>query len=401
VCLEAVDEAGNGNREYVTAMAELRIVRAEGGDPYLRGTTIGAQLRDPINESIDFYHRYLHRRGVDSTELQELLTPYLVAAETTFPDSMATLKGMSVGAMVPVLELFAINAFEELEPLLQSPEGGLLFLQKKEGYLAQPASPAEELADLDPEARTDSLERCSSFTVAAPGKTLIAHNEHWLAGDAANVAVIIDVPEHGVPVASPTVVCCLPAVGVNGHGGGQGIGSLTAADDKIGVPRVLVSRSSLEARDRADAVARAGLPNRAGGYGHVFGFAGGDTLAIETTGNKLSVLDGPGPHTNHYLSRQLAELAPPASEGSRARYERLGHLLEERRPSSVEDVMEIMRDHASSPQAICLHPDPQEGDEASAVMFSMVADLEAGRMWVAAGTPCELPYQEIDLTDVR
>lgn len=76
-----------------------------------------------------------------------------------------------------------------------------------------------------------------------------------------------------MPVASPTVVCCLPAVGLNAHGGAQGIGSLTAVDDGVGVPRVLVSRSSLEARNRADAIARAAMPGRAGGYGHVYGFA--------------------------------------------------------------------------------------------------------------------------------
>ena len=63
--------------------------------------------------------------------------------------------------------------------------------------------------------------------------------------------------------------------------------------------------------------------------------------------------------------------------------------------------MEILRDHGSSPQAICLHPDPAEGDEASAVLFSMVADVEAGRMWVAAGNPCEQEYVEIDLPELR
>jgi hypothetical protein len=47
-----------------------------------------------------------------------------------------------------------------------------------------------------------------------------------------------------------------------------------------------------------------------------------------------------------------------------------------------------------------LHPDPEEGDEASAVMFSMVAELEAGRMWVAPGNPCETEYEEVDLTGV-
>ncbi len=368
-------------------MSPVTVVRVE-GDPGSRGQLVGRALRDPINRSIDFYHRYLSRRGVSSEQLQELLTPYLVAAESAFPAYMATIKGMSVGAMVPVLELFAINAFAELEPLLQPEEGGMLFLQRKEGYLAPPPPPR--------------VERCSSFSVTGPGITFLGHNEHWLAGDLGNVAVVVDIPDRGgVPVASPTIVCCLPAVGMNGRGGAQGIGSLTAADDHIGVPRVLVSRYSLEASDRAEAIARAGTRSRAGGYGHVFAFAGGDAFTIETTGRELAVLDGQGPHTNHYLDPRLARLGPEPSEGSRARLARLETLLAERPPRTPQDVMAILRDHESSPQSICLHPDPTEGDEASAVMFSMVADLEAGRMWVAPGNPCEHEYEEIDLTGVR
>jgi hypothetical protein len=58
--------------------------------------------------------------------------------------------------------------------------------------------------------------------------------------------------------------------------------------------------------------------------------------------------------------------------------------------------MEILKDHGSSPQAICLHPDPAEGDEASAVMFSMVTDVRERRLWVAPGNPCETAFVEID-----
>ena len=118
----------------------VRVVNAY-GDGFTRGTHIGSELAEQIQVSVDFYHRYLDRRGVSSEELQDLLTPYLVAAETAYPDMMNVLKGMSVGAMVPILELFAINAFEELEPLLESPEGELLFLQKKEGYASAPPPP--------------------------------------------------------------------------------------------------------------------------------------------------------------------------------------------------------------------------------------------------------------------
>ena len=84
-------------------MGDIRIVRAQ-GDGFDRGIHIGKELVDLIQASVGFYHRYLDRRGVSSEQLQDLLTPYLVAAETTYPESMNVLKGMSIGAMVPILE---------------------------------------------------------------------------------------------------------------------------------------------------------------------------------------------------------------------------------------------------------------------------------------------------------
>ncbi len=368
-------------------MTGPRVVRAV-GDPSSRGEQIGRELRDQVHRSVDFYRGYLARRGVSSGRLEELLTPYLAAAETHFPSFMSVLKGMSIGATVPVLELFAINAFEELEPLLQPSDERMLFLDRKEGH----PSPA-------PASRP---ERCTSFAVTTEGTTILAHNEQWLAGDAGNVAVVVDIPDdRSVPVASPTIVCCLPAVGVNGHGVAQGIASLTASDDRVGVPRVLVSRSSLEAKDRSDAVARAGMPARSGGYGHTFAFPGGEPLVVETTGELLGIVHGPPAHTNHYLDPALAPLGPSPSRGSSARHARVAELLEERSPASVPEVMEILRDHGSRPTAICQHADPSEGDEADAVLFSMVVEVEAGRMWVAPGNPCETAFEEIDLGGLR
>jgi hypothetical protein len=368
----------------VNALGNVRVVRAE-GDPGARGQRIGHELRDLINESVDFYQRYLSRRGVSSAQLQELLTPYVVAAEAQFPRHMATIKGMSVGAMVPVLELFAINAFEELESFLES-EGDVASLQTEGDSSTSPRQ---------------RIEGCSSFSVVAPGVTLLAHNERWLAGDSGNVAVIVDLPDDGpVAVASPTIACCLPAVGLNGHRAGQGVDSLTAKGDRVGVPRVLVSRHALEARDRQDAIARASHPFRAGGYGHVFAFAGGDALTVETTAGELAALDGPGPHTNHYLDPELAGLGGPPSEGSCARLARLEQLLAELRPTTPEEAMVILRDHDHGAHAICEHPNPDDGDDAGGVLFSMVADLETGRMWVAVGNPCQNAFEEIDLTGV-
>jgi isopenicillin-N N-acyltransferase-like protein len=369
----------------MAGMGELRVVRAE-GDPAARGRQIGRRLGDLIEGSLAFYQRYFERRGVSSRELQDLLAPYLAAAEAHLPGTLATIKGMSEGAMAPVWEMFAVNAFEELEPILEPTEGHVPFLHRKEGY-SETAEPKPRLRD-----------RCSTFTVAGPGYTVLGHNEHWLAGDAGNVAVVMEMPTSGAgAVVSPTVVCCLGAVGMNEHGGAQGIQSMTASDDGVGVPRVMVSRHALESSDRLDAVRRAALPGRAGGYGHVFAFTGGDSFIVETTGKRESLLEGPGPHTNHYLDQELAQMGPKPSAGSAARYDRLIQLIEERQPSTPEGVMDILRDHEGTSQSICLHPEEGEGDEASAVLFSMVSDLESRRMWVAPGNPCTNPYEEIDL----
>ena len=187
-------------------------------------------------------------------------------------------------------------------------------------------------------------------------------------------------------------------MGLNSFGGAQGIGSVTATDDRPGVPRVLVSRRSLEASGRADAIARTTFPDRAGGYGHVFAFPGGDTFVVETTASRHAVLEGPGPHTNHYLDPSLAELAPEPSAGSLSRYARLVEAIAERKPATPEDLMSIMADHEGSAQNEFLPPEQDEGDDASAVLFSLVCDVEAGRMWVAAGNPRTAPFEEIDLS---
>ena len=258
------------------------------------------------------------------------------------------------------MELWAVNAFEELEP---------------------------------------ALERCTTFTAVTPGATILAHNEQWLAGDVGNVALVIELCEDGTQIASPTIACCLPAVGLNSAGVAQGIDSLTAPDDRLGVPRVLVSRHALAASTLDDALARASLPGRAGGYAHVLACRGGETLTVETTATERAVRPGPGGHTNHYLDPTLAARAGRPSEGSLARQGRLAELLRECPPATPEQAMELLRDHAAGPQAICEHGSPRDA-EASVVLFSMVCELEQGRMWVAPGHPCETPYEEVDLSDV-
>jgi hypothetical protein len=181
---------------------------------------------------------------------------------------------------------------------------------------------------------------------------------------------------------------------MNGWGAAQGIDSLSAPSDGAGVPRVLVSRHSLEARDPEDGRRRAALPGRAGGYAHLFAFRDGATAVVETTAELAAVLAEPGVHTNHYLDPELAVAGDPPWPGTLERYARLAALLEELQPGTPESSMEVLRREAAA------HGDAGQGDEDYTVVFSLVCDVRAGRMWVAPGNPATTPYEEIDLTGV-
>jgi isopenicillin-N N-acyltransferase-like protein len=384
-------------------MSPVRVVVAR-GDPLERGRTVGYELADLIRGSLEFYWRYLVRRGVRADELPGLLAPYLAAAERELPDLVELVTGMAEGSGVSFWELFCVNAFEELEPVLEARSG------RSPGQVTGAGG-----TDGPRELGGTPWDRCSTVTISGPGYTLLGHNEQWLAGDAGHVAVVVELPDDGPALVSPTLACCLPAVGMNEYRVAQGIQSLTANDDGVGIPRVLVSRHALVASSPADALRRATLPGRAGGYGHSFAFGSGSAMSIETSATRFAVNGQPGSHTNHYTDTELADRAPPPSPGSLARLARLQALVTERSPATPAAIGEILADHGGDgPQRICEHGEPEGGepkgepegmdrvppDEASAVVFSMICDLDLGRMWVAPGSPCVTAYEEVDLAGV-
>jgi isopenicillin-N N-acyltransferase like protein len=345
----------------------LLVARPAGG-PRERGVAVGEAFAEAIAGSLDFYGGFLARRGIRPEDLPRLLGPYRDAASSALPDLVAEIDGMAEGSGASWWELFASNAFEELEPML---------------------------------ALSAISERCTAFAVTGPKGTILAHNELWYAGDRGNVGVVVASPDDGPSFASPTVVTCLPAVGMNASGVAQAIMSLVAEDDGVGIPRVLVSRHSLQAADLDDGARRAAIPGRAGGYAHLLAGRDGEASTVETSAARFVVLDDVRSHANHYLDGRMAALAPAASPGSVGRLERLRALLERRSRASPDDAMGVLTDHGGGgPESICLHPGEADGDEASATLFAMVCHLEERRMWVSPGNPCEVPFEEVDLGEV-
>jgi hypothetical protein len=321
----------------------LRVVRAEGG-PAERGRQVGEQLGDLVHRSLALYEPLLPPSNT------VLLGRLRDESERRLPELVAWIDGLAAGAEADPELVFAVNAWEEVEQAVK-------------------------------------VERCSTFAAVGDGVTLLGHNEMWLPEEEGNAAIVIERPADGPAVVSPTLAAVLPAVGMNAHRLAQGVDSLTARGDGAGVPRVLVSRHALDARDRADFLRRAALEGRSGGYGYVVARPG-EAWSVETTAHEAAELDT-RVHTNHYLAPELEEVGDPGSASSHERHAALSEALEARPPRTPDDAKAILSEHS----ARC------DGG-GSATVFSMVCELESGRMWVAPGDPATTPYEEVDVSDV-
>jgi len=97
-------------------------------------------------------------------------------------------------------------------------------------------------------------------------------------------------------------------------------------------------------------------------------------------------------HANHHVLPGMAchETATPDElHNSTCRHERIAALVEAGRGRlDAEALKVILRDHANRPDSICAHP----GERASYSFASLISDLDAGRMQIAVGPPCEHEY---------
>lgn len=317
-------------------------VVAASGTPAAMGIAQGEALGEAIGAALGLYRRLIEEMGHDPEAVAAGCRPYLDAARRILPEGVAEMDGMAAGAGITSGEAALLNCLEEVWP---APSGA-------------------------PEACTSMIS----------GRYFM-HAEQWYAAHS-EIAVVIAAPDRGPGFVSPTCAGFLPAVGFSAAGFAQGIDSLRAADDRIGAPRVFLSRAALGAPSIEAAISAACTGGRAGGYAHVL--ASGDrSLTVETSATNISVVEGAAAHTNHYLSGS-SPAGRGSSGGSKARLARARELLAEGPPESLEDCARLLSDH-DSPESICLH---ESGAGASGTVFGMACDLLTGRMLVSDGPPC-------------
>ncbi len=291
---------------------------------------------------------------------------FLPYAEEVFPEFVEEIRGIAEGANVPFHEVWTLNCYEGLPDSRQQIWG------------------------------------CTSVAVrddqTANGHVLMAHNEDWHTVDRDSVYLIRARPDDGPPFIGMTYGPLLVNIGLNAEGIGVAIDSVYPTDSGVGVPRILSSRSVLNAKTIGQAI-RACVPKlRAGGYNYLLADPNGELYGVETSATTHDITygeDGWLVHTNHYLSAKMRSMEQPgtyaASHVSLNRARRL--LRQQLGQVTVESLQVVLRDHVNFPNSICLHPDPAEPEpERDETLVSLVMDLTERVMWAAPGPPCENEY---------
>lgn len=295
------------------------------------GRLLGEALREEI-------HAVLAAEGATfarcTAALQNQLRPAVdamqAAAAQAFPDLVKELAGMSEGAGVPYLELFAWNCRSELRVL------------------------------------TDAA-GCSTAGLPTADGFLLAHNEDGAAGYQGHMVVVKVVPPSGVAFAALAYPGTLPGLGpvVNERGVLQTTNYISPTTITPGVPRFFIGRATCEARDLDHAVAMATTPGRAFPWHHNLGSLLGEPaklVSLETWPDgthDLQPVEDLHLHTNHLTHSAMADLPEDRSyydQSSGPRMAALERLAAEHPPQGMDDLMAMLADRSGHPTRLCRHP---------------------------------------------
>lgn len=369
----------------MTGFPHLRL----SGSPRDRGRRYGEQAADRITTSLSAYREvFSHLAGWDwRTVVCEArrYEPAIAAFDLRY---LEELRGIAEGAGVDEGDILAINTRTEV-----------MFAAKARAA-----------------ARAFGRGECSAFAVlgtrTADGHTLVGQNWDWLT-HCFDTVVVLEVEQDDAPDYVTVVEAGLLAkAGVNTAGIGVVTNALVTADDRgePGVPYHVLLRGLLDAETLSGALATIQRAPRSSSANYLIASRDGLALDVEAAPGDftrvylLDPVDGVLLHTNHFLSRRFdrVDVSTWAMPDSPVRLQRLRALVAaQRAPIDVDVLGGWLRDHADHPAGVCCHPDTAlPSVEQDATVVSVVIDLDAGRLWIADGHPCETPYRTVELSAV-
>lgn len=362
--------------------AGLPRVTVRGGS-YERGIQYGAQARHLILRSVAAYEQvFAHYAGWGWARVREAGGGYLESIGSFAPESIDEMRGIAEGAGLEFEDVVALNVRSEI--MFASGAGAN-------------AGISSALAN-----------ECSSFAALPEavlnGHTLAGQNWDWLL-HALDTVVLLDVGRDDGPDYLTIVEAGLLAkTGINEAGIAVCTNTLVSELD-LGVPGVpyhILLRSLLDAPSITDAVGMIFAADKALSANYLLADADGLAIDLEvvpggaTSVRPLMPENGILVHTNHFVSSDLArsDARVATSPNTLFRLHTLRSDLEREAPSlTVEAVGKALSDHRNAPLGVCCHGDDRSPmAERFATIVSVVYDLNAKEVHVAAGSPCLHSY---------
>ena len=345
------------------------------GTPFEQGRQHGLALRDQIERNLEvYYDRFLTEGKLDADEVRRRAAAFVPLLQS-FPDYFASIRGIAETSHQDLTDLVMLNMRYEL-----------LYYQ----YSVNPV--------LGPDG-------CTSFGLlpeaTSNGHVLLGENWDWIPEVA---GAVLHTREDGLETLSFTEAGIVGGkIGLNSHGVGLAInGLLSTSDDwsRQVKPFAVRCYEILRSPHIDTALPIITGVRRACSTNFVVGQPPDRAVDIEAAPDTTCAFytqRGALAHTNHFVDPTHLGVEEPISERrphSYTRLQRMGELLEVRRPLSVGDVQECLRDHDNYPDSVCRHYNSDDPPEEECVtVVSVVMELNELTLWITDGSPCEHVYE--------
>ncbi|HLK73771.1 MAG TPA: C45 family peptidase [Streptosporangiaceae bacterium] len=357
------------------------------GTPYERGRQYGTQARDRVRLSVQAYERvFAHFAGWEWPAVRRAAAAFEAPIAAFRPAYLDEMRGLADGAGLDLADVLAINVRTEV----------MYAAKARQAPLASRIPPAE----------------CSAFAVVpAPGDpggaAIIGQNWDWLLHSAQTLIVLEARPNDGPDFVTVVEAGLLAKTGMNAAGLGLVTNALVTDADlgTPGLPYHVLLRAILDCATVTEALKVLQAGPRSSSANYLIAQASGAALNVEAAPGDFTRLYPLFPdqglllHTNHFLSPRLhpVDVSLWAMPDSAVRLQRLR--AGATRSATLAGFRALLADHADHPFSICSHPDPHDHPlEQGATIASVLMDLNARRLWLATGNPCQAPYEEQDVS---
>lgn len=338
------------------------------GTPYERGQAYGQQCREEIGVSIKVYgNLFQELKGISWEDARKISEFYLSKTRDFAPAYVEEMQGIADGANVDLLDIAALNARTEIM-----------------------------FAQLD-------AQECTTLSLLPPategGQVIAAQNWDFYR-QLRDSMVILHVRQENKPnFVTVTEAGMIGGIGMNDRGIGILLNALTAEVSCQGIPLRTRMRAMLDSETLAEAYAQGS--HKPTSVGHLVAtHKDGIAIAFEMDSNTLETIlpeDGVWVHTNHYLGPKMYQAHDAAPRASTyIRLQRIKALVKESYGKiTKETVMDMLRDHAGHPYALCTHENAKDPVTRQYVTnFSIIMDLTEGCFYLAPGNPCESEFEK-------